>query len=969
MLKRKQRLKAIYTYIIIASITVLFFTTPSKAVAVTAGVESKEDDMSEFNYEDFTSQGSYDHYIFQYADKQRIYDEIIIEADSFTNSEFVLGIATDYKGVEGNTVFTDEKGFVEYTFDVKEEGLYNIRIDYYPIEGKGNDIERKLVINGEVPFTNANYFTFPRIWKDRTEITQDSRGNDRRPSQVESPMWQSVYLSDYLGYETSPYLFYFKKGKNTLRLESVKEPMGIRRIVLCQYEEPLPYAEVLKYYEEKEYRKYEGEQIKIQGEDAAYKTSPMLYAINDRTSPATEPYHHYQVKLNTIGGTRWSLPGQAITWKVTVPESALYQINIKYRQNLVNGSFVTRKLMIDGKVPFLEAQNLQYYYENKWKMETIADDSGNPMLFYLEKGEHTITLEVVLGKWAEILKMANECMMQLNEAYREMLMIIGTTPDKFRDYQLDKYTPEAIEILGRQYEVLTNIIDRIVEINGQKGEKTSTLETLATQLKIMYDDPDNIPDVWTVFRDNISALGTWILTAKEQPLEIDYIILSSENDKLPSAESSFIARFFHEVKSLISSFTEDYSAVGELYKEGEGIEVWVQTGRDQASILKQMIEDDFTAKTSIPVNLKLVNGSMILPAVVTGNGPDVVLGMSIADPVNFAMRGAAASLSEFDDLDEVLTEFHPSSYVSYEYNGNLYALPETQTFLMMFVRNDILSEMGLKVPKTWDEFNIVLSELQKNHMDVGISPGFSSDVNIFLSMVYQLGGSAYYEDGIRSALDSEEAVKAFKLWTDFFTKYSITNLNNDYTNRFINRFRNGEMPIGIADYTTFNTLAVFAPELKGLWGFYPLPGFVDENGNINSSSVSSGTGTMMLSASQKKQEAWKFMKWWVSTDIQTTYGREMESLLGSAARYPTANMEAVANLSWTVSDYNSLLTQWESVVGVPQVPGGYFTSRHVSNAFWTVVSSGGDPRETLTDYVDIINKEIINKRKEFGLDY
>ena len=111
------------------------------------------------------------------------------------------------------------------------------------------------------------------------------------------------------------------------------------------------------------------------------------------------------------------------------------------------------------------------------------------------------------------------------------------------------------------------------------------------------------------------------------------------------------------------------------------------------------------------------------------------------------------------------------------------------------------------------------------------------------------------------------------------------------------------------------------------------------------------------------------MKWWVSTDIQTTYGREMESLLGSAARYPTANMEAVANLSWTVSDYNSLLTQWESVVGVPQVPGGYFTSRHVSNAFWTVVSSGGDPRETLTDYVDIINKEIINKRKEFGLDY
>lgn len=957
----------IYAYIIIAAITALSVVPQSKEVAADSG--TAEDGRIAFGYEDSAFEDTYGYYISQYANKERIYDEIIIEADSFTDSESVLKVATDYKGVEGNTVFTDEKGFVEYTFDVENEGLYNIRIDYYPIEGKGNDIERRLMINGEVPFTNAGYFTFPRIWKDRTEITQDSRGNDRRPSQVESPMWQSIYLSDYLGYETNPYLFYFKKGKNTLRLESVKETLAIRRIVLCQYEEAPPYAEMLEYYEEKGYPKYEGEQIKVQAENAVYKTSPTLYAINDRTSPLMEPYHHYLVKLNAIGGTRWSLPGQAITWKVTVPESALYQISIKYRQNLVNGSFVTRKLKIDGEVPFLEAQNLQYDYENKWKMGTIADDAGDPMLFYLEKGEHTLTLEVVLGDWAAILNTASESMKQLNAAYREMLMIIGTTPDPFRDYQLAKYTPKAIETLGRQYEVLMGLIDRIVEINGQKGERTSILETLATQLKIMYDDPDNIPDVWTSFRDNISALGTWILKAKEQPLEIDYIILSSENDKLPHAESGFVARILHEVRSLIASFTEDYSAVGELYEEGEGIEVWVQTGRDQATILKQMIEDDFTAKTGIPVNLKLVNAAMILPATVTGNGPDVVLGMPIGDPVNYAMRGAAADLSEFDDLGEVLTAFHPSSYVPYEYNGNLYALPETQSFLMMFVRKDILDEMGLKVPETWDEFNIVLSEIQKNYMDAGISPAFANDVNIFLSMVYQLGGSAYYEDGIRSALDSEEAVKAFKLWTDFFTKYSVINLNNDYTNRFVNRFRNGEMPIGIADYTTFNTLSVFAPELKGLWEFYPLPGFPDENGNLNSSSASTGTGAILLSASQKKQEAWSFMKWWVSADVQTMYGREMESLLGPAARYPTANVEAVANLSWTVSDYNSLMAQWKCVVGVPQVPGGYFTSRHVSNAFWTVVSSYGDPRETLTDYVDVINKEIINKRKEFALDY
>ena len=32
-----------------------------------------------------------------------------------------------------------------------------------------------------------------------------------------------------------------------------------------------------------------------------------------------------------------------------------------------------------------------------------------------------------------------------------------------------------------------------------------------------------------------------------------------------------------------------------------------------------------------------------------------------------------------------------------------YGLPETQSFNMMFVRNDILADLGIEIPKTWDE--------------------------------------------------------------------------------------------------------------------------------------------------------------------------------------------------------------------------------------------------------------------------
>jgi len=54
-------------------------------------------------------------------------------------------------------------------------------------------------------------------------------------------------------------------------------------------------------------------------------------------------------------------------------------------------------------------------------------------------------------------------------------------------------------------------------------------------------------------------------------------------------------------------------------------------------------------------------------------------------------------------------------------------------------------------------------------------------------------------------------------------------------------------------------------------------------------------------------------------------------------------------------------------MGVPEVPGSYFTGRHMDNAFREVVNEGEDTRETLYKYVKVINEEIDLKRDEFGL--
>ena len=183
------------------------------------------------------------------------------------------------------------------------------------------------------------------------------------------------------------------------------------------------------------------------------------------------------------------------------------------------------------------------------------------------------------------------------------------------------------------------------------------------------------------------------------------------------------------------------------------------------------------------------------------------------------------------------------------------------------------------------------------------------------------------------------------------------------------RFRTGECPIILADYTIFNNLQVSAPDIKGLWGMAPVPGKLKEDGSIDHSSASSGLASMIMEESKDKDSSWEFLKWWTSADTQITYGKEMESLMGSAARVPMANIEAFDSLPWANDIYDALIEQLEQVKGIPQVPGGYFSWRNVNNAFFKVTTDtkAATPREELMEKVIYINDEITYKRREFNL--
>ena len=287
-------------------------------------------------------------------------------------------------------------------------------------------------------------------------------------------------------------------------------------------------------------------------------------------------------------------------------------------------------------------------------------------------------------------------------------------------------------------------------------------------------------------------------------------------------------------------------------------------------------------------------------------------------------------------------------------------------FSVLIYRKDILREFGLGIPNTWDDvYKKLLPVLHRNRMDFTPAP--------LASFLYQRGGSFYTDDGLRSGLDTPEAYLAFKEWTEQFTSYKMPTAYEMY-----NRIRRGTMPIGMGDFNTYVRLSVAAPELLGRWGIALLPGTKKPDGTIDRRTVSSvapmasielpsGEGIMMVGTTELEDESWEFMKWWTSEDSQVRFGRDVEALWGPAARWPTANLSAFERLPWKRADLQIIQEQWKFYTEPPVVLGGYFTDRHIRNAFTRVLMTGMNPRESLEMAVEDINRELIIKQEEYSV--
>lgn len=912
----------------------------------------------------------YDAYIAQYGQKTMGSKVIALNAaEAVSESD---GPALQQVEEVSALVWQNNAGAATWKVTIAEEGLYALNLQYQALRGKGTDVRMSVKINGEFPFSQAESFTFTRLFRDvrtqENDFERDARDNQIKPKTEEVFTWQTASFMDADGMYSDPLLFYFREGENTLSLFGIEEPIAVQSITLY-VPESIPSYEQLTL-EPTAFTGQIPETIRVQAEKMSFKSRSSITVGSDRSTPATEPYHPYKIRINTMGGTQWQSAGDKVTWDFYVEKAGYYYMGTRYRQNTVRGFYVSRKIEIDGKPVCAELNQQRFYYGINWQTANFGTPEQD-MAFWFDEGPHTVSMEVTLGSMESTIRVLSEAQKRLNEMYRKIIMITSVQPDPYRDYTLETDIPELLSVFSSVAEQLEQESTHLTEITGKSGSEAALIDRLAEQLRSFVKEPYTISSRLSKYRDNVSGLMEWMNSVKAQPLELDYLYLCPYGTEKPAAGAGFWKQLVHEFQSFIGTFIEDYNSIGGE-TGGKSVEVWVSTGRDMAYIVNRLVQSSFTPKENINVTLKLVSTG-ILQAVMANNAPDVAMGLGRGMPVNLAMRDALMPLNEFDEYDEVVSWFHSSAMIPYTYRNKAYALPEQQIFHMMFIRTDIFNELGLEIPETWEEVYQIARVLQRNNLQIGlpylttdannlVSTGMSAQ-NIYPTLLVQRGGSVFKEDGSATALDTPEALEAFEEWVSFYTQYSFPLLKDDY-----NRFRTGEIPMTITSYTFYNQLVMAAPEIRDEWVMVPIPGIRQADGSINRTECASGTGCVILGDCEDAESAWKFLKWWVSAEVQAEYGLMAEALLGPTGRYATANMEAFRQLPWSSQDAAIIMEQWDQITEIPEIPGGYYVSRNLDNAFRACVYRRENTRETLSTWNKSSNDEIARKRKEFNLD-
>ncbi len=852
---------------------------------------------------------------------------------------------------------------VTLTIDVPVSGRYVMSFDYLSYDESILPVEMGMKIDGGYPFYEARSMKFETTWvSDGVDV--DRYGNEIVSLPDKLIRWEHKEVMDASYRYSDPLPVELTAGVHKLELNIQEGTLLLGNISLEAPGDVAEYAGSTKA---------EGNAlITIEAEDFYQRNDSSIHAIGEYGS-SLSPLSATTTVLNIIDEDSFNEAGQTVSYQFHVDNAGYYYIGMNYRQSEKNDFPVFVDWKIDGEIPNSAFKSYQVEAANKFRTVTLTDDNDDKLSVYLEPGDHTISLTISADNLRYALEAVDEIMSGISDLSLEVTKVAGTNKDKYRDLKLTRYIPDVQDRLLGWVDELYSLAEQAQPyVNAKSPDKVAAFSYLliaANQLKSLAEKPNELVYRVDELSTSVNSINTQIANfvdlINDNDLSIDRIYIYQDGARLPKGQN-----IFQSIGTSLKRF--GYSFMGQSYSasntDESHIQVWVNRPRTYVEIMQKMIDEKFTPETGIEVDLSIMTDAQkLILSNASGDTPDIATGINYSIPFDLAIRGSLVDLSKFDNYKEVFGRYSEGLLVPSVVGDGLYSLPETMNFYVMFYRTDILSKLGLSVPNTMDELIAMLPDLQMRGLNVYYPTAAMLVMRNFhgtTPIIYQMDGALYGGTALDILVDSEATVEGFTELTELFTLYDLP---VDVPN-FYQHFRNGDLPIGIADFNSYNLILNAAPEIANSWSIALVPGIEDEEtGEVKRYMSGGAESTVMFSSDdEREQKAWQFMEWWSRADIQAEFGQRLQILYGDEYIWPTANLEAFERLPYPTSDKDIILTQAQYILETPRLLGSYMMERELSNAFNDVVVNGDTVRSRIDEVAKTVLRETERKLEEFG---
>ncbi len=847
---------------------------------------------------------------------------------------------------------------------IEVEGAYTLSFDMLAAGSLFIAPEGQLLVDGSFPSEDAKSMVFPIFYQNTTNtFPLDRYGNEGLIRQEQLMRWSNVPMRDVNFSHDTPLQLNFSRGMHTFEFTLNKESMYLGSIYLTQFS---PYPDYNQYLQDHPANEPADISIEIEAEQPSFKDDTTIRPVSDR-SLEVSPYDTYRLLLNTLGGESWKRSGSTAYYEVEVPQAGLYNLSLRALQNTRNNFTVFRRITVNGSVPFEQLNEVAFHYSTHWTNLDLGGD--NPYKIYLNQGVNVIGIEATDAPYRAPIEKIEKVLIDINNLALQIRKLTGNQVDPYKEWVISDYIPDLQEQLTAIADDLKADQGTLSSINQESGsQEILTYQMAIDNILFLAKDPDNVPIHMNRFSEGSGSaaqlLANLLPLLQAQPLALDKIYIHSTNLEPAQVKVPFFTSLFEGTKRFLASFKPDpYQST---VANPEELEVWVNRPRQYVDLLQKMTDQGFTQETGIKVKFSIMpDQNKLILANAAGIQPDVALGVATDVPYELAIRNALYDLRSFHDFDSFIRIYSPGSLLSYIINDSVYAIPETQDFWVTYYRKDILDALGMKVPQTWNEVIEMLPELQRYGMNynTALSSGAGMKNYLFTApYLFNFGAQLYSSDGFSTGLASEQAISAIKFMSESFTLYGMPLT----TANFYNSFRYGSLPVGISNNGTYIQLKIAAPEINGLWGIDLYPATVLPDGTENRYATGSAAADIMFKNTEKAEQGWQFLKWWMSTATQVDFEQQLILNYGLEYLWFSANLEAVRYLPIPEADKDVIFEQWQWLEEPVKLPGSYMEEREISNAWNKIVFDGVNPRVAIDSSITIINREITRKMEEFG---